>query len=93
MRNRQQLKQVLLMLVIDAGLGVGVVADAGADVLVQDGVGEAEVVLVALVGEAVGWGLLHQLDGQAQLLPYRLHFLHDKTAQRREIAGGIAVTG
>ena len=53
MRNRQQLKQILLMLVVDAGFGVGIVANASADVFVQNGVGETEVVLVALVGEAI----------------------------------------
>ena len=48
------------MLVVDAGFGVGIIANAGADVFVQNGVGETEVVLVALVGEAVRRSLFNQ---------------------------------
>ena len=55
------------MFVVNEGFGLGVVADACADVFVQHGVGEAEVVLVALVGEAVGRRFVNQLDWQAPL--------------------------
>ena len=53
MRNRQQLEEIGGMLAVDEGFGVGVFANTCADVFVQDGVGKAEVVLVALVGEAI----------------------------------------
>ena len=61
---RLQLEEVGDVLVIDKGLGLGVVADASADVVVQNGVGESKVILVALVGEAIRRRLLHQLNGQ-----------------------------
>ena len=49
------------MFAVNEGFGVGVFADARSDVYIQHGVGEADVVLVALVGETVGRRLLHQL--------------------------------
>ena len=93
MRYRLQLEEVGDVLVVDEGLGLGVVADAGADVVVQHGVGEAQIVLVTLVGETIRGGLLHQLDGQTQLLPYRLDFLHGESTQRRKVTSSIAIAG
>ena len=62
MRDGLQLEKVSDVFVVDEGFGLGVVANASADVLVQNGVGESKIVLVALVGQAIGWCLLHQLD-------------------------------
>ena len=53
MRNRLQLKEIGDVLMVDEGFSLGIVAYARADVVVQHGVGESEVILVALVGETV----------------------------------------
>ena len=61
MRNRLQLEEVLRVLVIDNGFHTWVVAFASTDVMVEGGIGEAEVVLIALAAEAIGRGLQHQV--------------------------------
>ena len=53
MRYRLQLEEIGDVFVVDERLGLGIVADARADVVVQHGVSESKIVLVALVGEAV----------------------------------------
>ena len=47
MRYRQELEQVLAVLVVDTRFGGGIVAFARPDVAVEYGIGEAEIVLVA----------------------------------------------
>ena len=92
-RDRFKLEQILGVLVINKRLDIGVIALAGADVAVQDGVGKAQVVLVGLAAQAVRRGLFYQVYGQAQLLSYSFDFGYGQSAQGREIAGGIAVAG
>ena len=53
MRYRLQFEEIGDVLVIDKFLGLGVVADASADVVVQHSVSESQVILIALIGKTI----------------------------------------
>ena len=93
MRNRLHLEQVHFVLAVYAGLHFRVIANTCAYVLVECGVSEAEVVLIALSAKTVGRCLNNQLMWQTQFCADGNHLLHGKAAKRGEVTGCVAVTG
>lgn len=81
------------MATVDLFLRLGIVDLAGADIAIEDRVGEAEVVLVRLAAEAVDRGLLHQNLGQTEITAHGLDLLNRQMRQGAEIAGCVAVAG
>ena len=77
-----QLKEVLLVEPVDALL-LGLILDlSGADIPIQLRVGEAQIVLVGLAGEAVDGGLVHQMARQSQGVADLLDLGHRQLRER-----------
>jgi len=91
--HKLELEQVELMLAVDERFDFFVLADTCADILIQHGVGEAEVILVGLAGESVGGDFLNEVEGESELFAYLLYLGDGEVGQRAEIAHGVAVAG
>ena len=67
-------------------------ADACSDILVQNGVGEAELFFIALPAEPVNRRFFNQIFRQVQCTAKRLDLCDGQVGTGTEIAGTIAVT-
>ena len=91
--HQLELEQVDSVQAVYAFLGGCIFAHAGADVTVENGIGEAQVVLVGLAAQAIDGNFLHQFPGQSQQIADLLDLLYRQAGHGRKIASRITVTG